>query len=110
MKRTTIGILVYLATEHQQLAIHPSRIFESRLSYSALTFITGNLGKNESIIRMKKTACDFHFSEYNIIQASFKQSDLQTEITTPNSSGYAPRFSSRLPFPIFARNVICDNI
>jgi hypothetical protein len=45
MKRTTIGILVYLATEHQQLAIHPSRIFESRLSYSALTFITGNLGK-----------------------------------------------------------------
>jgi hypothetical protein len=49
MKRTTIGISVYLAIEHQQLTIHPSRIFESRLSYSTLTFITGNLGEKKEV-------------------------------------------------------------
>lgn len=29
-------------------------------------------------------------------------------ITTPNSSGYAPRFSRRLPFATLARNVTCE--
>jgi hypothetical protein len=59
MKRTSVGVSFYLAIEHQKLTIHPSGIFESRLCYSTLTLITGNLQK-------EKKRMELLFSKQNL--------------------------------------------